>query len=272
MKWHELMKSIISGENLNDKLIDPSEIEWDDQASSYEIPIMPARAKKIVFSEKQIKFPKSKHLSLDDKKAQALNSFANHELLAIEMMASAILKFPHRTEEELRFKKGVLASLIDEQKHFKLYQDRMNELGYDFGDFPLNDFFWKQMKNLKSPAEYLAVMSLTFEAANLDFAIYYEKIFREFDDHKTGDIMKVVYEDEISHVKLGTHFLTKWREDKTLWDYYLCLLPFPMSPARSKGIVFDRTSRVKAKFGEDFIQSLENHRDDFEIVERKKWK
>lgn len=272
MKWQELMKCIVGGERLADKLVDPREIEWDEKASPYEIPSMPARSRKLAFSDKQIKFPKSKSLSLDDKKAQALNSFANHELLAIEMMASAILKYPHSTPEELRFKKGVLASLIDEQKHFKLYQERMNELGYEFGDFPLNDFFWKQMKNLKTPAEYLAVMSLTFEAANLDFAIYYEGIFRSFDDHKTGDIMKVVYEDEISHVKLGTHFLTKWREDKSLWDYYLTLLPFPMSPARSKGIIFDRESRVRAKFDQNFIENLEVYKDNFEVVERKTWK
>src|SRR5690606_37167787 len=141
-----------------------------------------------------------------DKKAVALNSFANHELLAIEMMASALLIYPHKTEDDLRFKKGVLVALKDEQKHLSLYIKRLQSLGYEFGDFPLNDFFWRQMEKLKTPAQYLAVMSLTFEAANLDFAQFYSRIFQEQGDLETARILQTVLEDEIAHVALGAHW------------------------------------------------------------------
>lgn len=276
MKFIEVMKHILFEKDLESKLILLKDIEWTDtydpSTINFKLPNLPARNKKITFSSEQIKFPKSKSLHLDDKKAIALNSFANHELLAIEMMASAILLYPHKTEEELRFKKGVLSSLIDEQKHLKLYKNRMNELGYDFGDFPLNDFFWRQMDKLQTPSQYLAVMALTFEAANLDFALYYEKVFRSFDDERSANIMKAVYEDEISHVRLGVNYLTKWRNDKTLWEYYLNELPFPLSPSRAKGIHFDLESRRKAKMDEDFIQNLESFNESFSIVQRKTWK
>jgi uncharacterized ferritin-like protein (DUF455 family) len=176
----ELLRSIINGEKLSDKLvvISPEDIDWNWEPNERFLLKSPKRENSIQFSDKQLKFPKGKTLSLDNKKAQALNSFANHELLAIEMMATALLIYPHHTDELKRFKRGVLKSLIDEQKHFKLYRNRMQEIGYDFGDFPLNDFFWKQMEKLKTPSMYLAVMSLTFEAANLDFAHYYQQIFK----------------------------------------------------------------------------------------------
>lgn len=276
MKCTEVMRSILFEEELESKLIALRELEWDEvyrpEKKKFTLPAYPAREKKIKFSEKQLKFPKKNSLSIDEKKAQALNSFAGHELLAIEMMASAVLLYPHETEEELRFKKGVVSTLIDEQKHLKLYRNRMNELGFDFGDFPLNDFFWRQMEKLKTPSEYLAVMAMTFEAANLDFALYYESVFREVGDERTANIMKAVFEDEVSHVRLGVNYLTRWRQDKTLWQYYLELLPYPLSPSRAKGIYFDRSSRVQAKMDENFISELENYREDFSIVERKTWK
>ena len=90
----------------------------------------------------------------------------------------------------------------------------MGELGVDFGDYPLNDFFWKQIGHIDKKEKFLAVMSLTFEAANLDFCLFYQEVFKEVDDLESAKIMEVIFEDEISHVKLGLNFLNKWKEDK----------------------------------------------------------
>jgi uncharacterized ferritin-like protein (DUF455 family) len=143
----------------------------------------------------------------------SIQIFANHELLAIEMMAAALLVYPHKTDEDIRFKKGIVVALKDEQKHLALYVQRLNELGFEFGDFSLNDFFWRQMEKLPTAAHYTAVMALTFEAANLDFAQYYADVFRNFGDDRTAGILDQVLEDEISHVSFGTHWMKKWRQD-----------------------------------------------------------
>src|SRR5690606_40652598 len=65
-----------------------------------ELPSLPGRRGVLQFSEQKMKFPKSQRLNENDKKAMALHSFANHELLAIEMMAAAILVYPHQRSEE----------------------------------------------------------------------------------------------------------------------------------------------------------------------------
>lgn len=267
VSYKEYFRSILEGENLSDKL-SVQNFSWDDW-SDYELPIYPSRAKKIQFSDEQLKFPKKDSLRLPEKKALALHSFANHELLAIEMMAAAILLFPHKTEEDIKIKKGIFSALKDEQKHFKLYVNRLNELGFEFGDFPLNDFFWSKMPSIKNIGQYFSVMALTFEAANLDFAQYYRNLFTSFDDHKTAKILDVVLEDEISHVALGSFWLKKWREDKTLWQYYLETLPWPLTPARSKGIGFDPFLHNKAVNDDDFITHLQNFEDPFRVTKRK---
>ncbi len=269
MKLSEFAKSILENGDIESKLVSTDSIEFDDwKPYTLEAPV---RDEKIGFSHEQLRFPRG-HFHEIKKRAMALNAFANHELLAVEIMAYALLLFKHDTPEEIRFKKGILSSLKDEQKHFCLYRKRLNDFGYEFGDFPLNDFFWDHMKKMKTPSEYLSMMALTFEAANLDFAYHYEKVFRDLGDIETADVLKIVYEDEISHVAFGVNYLNKFKEDKRLWDYYLSVLPEPLTPARSKGKIFHRESRKRARLDDDFLKELESFKNDFSILERKSWK
>lgn len=270
MKISEFAKEILFGESIDSKLVNINQIEFDE-FSLIDVPHFPARSNKIKIAEKNVKFPKG-HFHEVEKKAMALHSFANHELLAIEMMACALLIYPHDTDEQKRFKRGIISALKDEQEHFQLYCGRLQEIGYGFGDFGLNDFFWNQMKNLKTPAQYLAVMSLTFEAANLDFAHFYKHLFTELGDEKTAAILNTVLEDEISHVNLGVSYLNKWKQDKSLWEYYNQNLPWPLTPARSKGKHFVEHVRKKTKMDEDFINKIKNYKDNFAITTRKEWK
>ena len=111
---------------------------------TYKCPLTPGREKRIDFSSKQLKFPKVSSFLESEKRSMALHFFANHELLAIEMMAAFILVYPD-DEKTMKLKKGVLASLRDEQKHLTLYIDRMKELSGVTCDFPKQ--FWQQMSS-----------------------------------------------------------------------------------------------------------------------------
>lgn len=261
-------RQILEGTDLASKLHNLDQIKWNAW-SSYELPASPGRKDKIQFTEERIKFPKTPRLMENEGKAIALHSFANHELLAIEMMAAAILHYPHENDDDVRFKKGIVNALADEQKHFSLYVKRINELGFEFGDFPVNDFFWRQMPKLKSAENFTALMSLTFEAANLDFAQYYRNFFREHGDDTTADILNIVLEDEISHVAFGSHWLKKWRGDKKLWDYYTSVLPHPLTPARSRGIGYDAKLHQRAMNDQEFVDSLSVFEDSFKVTQRR---
>jgi uncharacterized ferritin-like protein (DUF455 family) len=266
ISYFEFAQTILNGPSLEDKLL-VGEIDWSE-FTPINLPSRPGRGKSISFSEEQLKFPKSARLKEDEKKAVALHSFANHELLAIEMMAAALLVYPHGDDESIRFKKGILVALKDEQKHFNLYVSRLRELGYEFGDFPLNDFFWRQMEKLKTPDQYTAVMALTFEAANLDFAFYYSKIFRGLGDERTANILDIVLEDELSHVAFGSHWMKRWKGERDLWSYYMDSLPWPLTPARSRGIDFNPELRKRANLDSDFLNSLLAYEDNFSITRR----
>ena len=229
----------------------------------------PGRAANIIFSEKQKKFPNIEKLKTDEGKAIALHFFANHELLAIEMMAQAILRFTQMSDKE---RQTILLTISDEQKHFRIYCERLEELGFLFGDFPVNAFFWKQMDSIDSLDQFYAVVALTFEQANLDFADYYYHLFLELGDDKTASVMKIVYDDEIKHVARGRQYLQKkLKENTDLWDYYCDLLPYPITPSRAKGILFKEKGRLKAGLPEAYVDKLASYSNSFKVTQRKKW-
>ncbi|OUR95358.1 hypothetical protein A9Q84_16100 [Halobacteriovorax marinus] len=272
MDLHEHAKQILFSGNLEDKL---AIIDLDTSfklTSSVEKPSNPSRSKIIQFSNKKIKFPKKHTLHENDKKAQALHFFANHELQAIELMAAGILIFPTENEADHKFKLSLMNTIQDEKKHFLLYMNRFNELGVEFGDFSVGDFFWRQLAKINTKAEFYSFLALTLEAANLDFAKYYCELFSEIGDEKTSNIMKIVYEDEIRHVAIGRSWLDLWRGNLDLWAFYIENLPELITPARAKGMVFDHEGRRKAGLDEGFINKILTYRDDFSVTDRKNWK
>lgn len=275
MNVTQFAELILNSKSLEDKLTDPSVVtSFDSDLRDFSdlSSLMPARSEKMMFSDLQVKFPKTSTLRLDERKSLALHFFANHELLAIEMMAAALLYLPIDKINQKRIQVGILQTIKDEQKHFKMYRSRMNDFGIDFGDIPVNDFFWRQMQKMKSIQEYMAVMALTFESANLDFAKYYSSVFREVDDIKTANVLDVVYTDEISHVAFGATWLNKYKNDLSLWDFYMKNLPDLVTPARAKGRIFDFEGRRKAGLGEEFIKTLHDYQDSFFATNRKEWK
>lgn len=268
MDYREYARQILEGESLEDKLLSSKDLEFDDSLILYELPKNPGRTKRLEFNNEQVKFPRNTSFHLEEKRGLALHFFANHELLAIEMMAAALLMYPNTP---MAFKKGLIKTIQDEQKHLKMYIARMREFGIELGDFPLNDFFWRSMEKMDTPTKFYAAMAMSFEAANLDFAQFYEQGFRAVEDFKTADIMRVVLEDEISHVALGAHWLNQWRGNMDLWNYYKSNLPGVMTPARAKGIHFDKEIRLKAGLDQSFITSLDEFRDEFKVTNRRNW-
>lgn len=270
MQWVEAAKQILYGQSIEDKLIPIPNFE-STPLTLVEFPELPGRNKRLEFSLERTKFPGVGALVHDEKKALAFHFFANHELLALEMMAAALLVYPHDTELMVRFKKDLIATMRDEQKHMKLYIIRMKELGIEFGDFPLNDFFWRQTPTLKTPERFYALMALTFESANLDFASYYEEIFNELGDIKSAQTMKIVLEDEIAHVARGAKWLTQTGADD-LWQFYMDNLPPLLTPCRARGVAYKPELRLRSGLSPEFVDKLTNYEDDYRITKRRSWK
>ena len=266
MEIRAFAEQVLSGTTIEDKISAPDAAgvwPFADDAPGPALdtpPDLPGRPPELAFDRRPPhadQFPGGGRLSskLTDPRGRGivLHYFANHELLALEVMALALLRFPDAPKA---FRSGIVRTMLEEQAHLKMYIRRMAELGVTFGTLPVNSFFWRTLKNIASPAEYAAAMSLTFEQANLDFALHYEKSFRDLGDDITADIMLQIHNDEVRHVEHGVIWLRRFEAEKTLWESYLKHLPFPLTPSRAKGPVFDELGRARAGIDPVFISEL----------------
>jgi uncharacterized ferritin-like protein (DUF455 family) len=229
----------------------PSQINFDRL-----IPGRPSHLRFATDTAARPSLPTRPGLVDEENRGVLLHFFANHELLAAELMALALLKFP---DAPTAFREGLANTLREEQLHTRWYVNRMRECGVEFGQYPLSRFFWEAVSRMESPLDYVSRLSLTFEQATLDYSLHYGHLLREAGDTKSASILLRIYEDEIAHVGYGLSWFRRWKEEKESdWSALQKRLPFPLSPSRAKGnrTGFNEEGRRAAGFDEDYIQRL----------------
>ena len=142
-------------------------------------------------------------------------------------MALVLLRFPEAPSE---YRAGVFRAMREEQIHTRLYLRRMRECGVEFGQLPLNDYFWRMVSPVNSLMDFVTRLNLTFEQANLDFSRHYAALFREAGDSATAAILEKIYRDEIGHVGHGVKWFRHWKDKgDTDWQAFNKRLVFPLS-------------------------------------------
>src|SRR5438046_994321 len=117
MEIREFAERVLFATKLEEKLESPENIADEDPGSAIIAPRAPGRPAELRFkSEGSAKadFPGIHRLESTAERGRLLHFFANHELLATELMALVLLRFP---EAPPAFRRGVLQTLKDEQRH-----------------------------------------------------------------------------------------------------------------------------------------------------------
>lgn len=256
MEYRDWAYQILTSDKLSDKLYCP-EILTDHAPGSPLLIPEPVRSPDLRFHKhtRRDRLPSLLALGNQDKRAICLHRFAGHELLAVEIMAHALLAFP---EAPKNFRKGVAHTLKEEQEHVKLYVQRLNQMGVQFGDLPLYRHFWSYVHYITTPLRYLSMMSLTFEMANLDFAPIYGSAFASHGDTLSEDLMKQIFTDEIQHVAFGAKWLNNLKDPLTPpWEVWLQNIHHRLTPSRAKGPTFYPDHRRLAGLDEAWINAME---------------
>lgn len=259
MELREFALRVLLSDSLEEKLAAPAEsLTDDDPGPALLTPEAPGRpvALRMALRGDRVELPPERELHRDEPRAVLLHLFANHELLATELMALAILKFP---DAPRAFRRALVQTLKEEQIHTRLYMERIARCGLTFGDLPVNGFFWRHVSGMESPLDYVSRLSLTFEQANLDYSRHFSGVFARLGDTDTAALMQRIYEDEIGHVGCGLRWFRKWKQSgESDWEAWKKVLHFPLSPARARGNVpFNAEGRRRAGLDDQFIASLE---------------
>jgi len=242
--------------SLEEKLRAPGNITDEHPGPAIVTPAMPGRPAELRFKTQGATrdFPGAHHLENETERGRLLHFFANHELLATELMALVLLKFPAAPSA---FRRGVLQTLKDEQEHTRLYMDRMKDCGIHFGELPVSGYFWRAVSAMENPMDYVAGLSLTFEQANLDFAQHFSRGFAQVGDAATAKLLEKIHRDEIAHVAYGLKWFRRWKNpSESDWEAFCRQLKFPLSPQRAKGFSINMEARRAAGLDPQFIAEL----------------
>ena len=254
MEVRAFAEQILFGRTLADKLVHPASLTDHQPGDAINTPKMPYRPANLQpVRRTQNPFPSIAHLDRAGVRGDILHRFANHELLAMEIMSLVLLRFPNAPPA---FRRGIVSALREEQTHFTLYLNRMAECGVSLGDVPTSPYFWDILSPMATPLDFVVGMSLTFEQANLDYAGYYRQAFAKAGDAQTAAVLDRIYEDEIGHVKLGLIWFRRWLDPSDDWQSYTQALPDTLHPGRAKGLGFDAKARQRAGFDSTWIERL----------------
>ncbi|MEM7517810.1 MAG: DUF455 family protein, partial [Planctomycetota bacterium] len=258
----DLAQRVLFSDSLQEKLRPrPLKPSGESQSRFREpLPERPVRPPDLTFASSSAKrpaLPASANLVDEQNRGVLLHFFANHELLAAELMALALLKFH---DAPAAFRDGLADTLREEQRHTRWYLNRLRECGVAVGEDSVNRDLWDVVADMPTPVDYVARLSLTFEQANLDYSRHYSQILNKAGDEASAAILKRIYEDEIKHVGYGLHWFRQWKgEDESDWDALERQLAFPLSPSRAKGnrTVFNVEGRLSAGLSADYVRRLE---------------
>ncbi len=257
MELRDFAEQVLFGTTLKEKLRCPGEITDEKPGSAIITPAGPCRPKQLQFKPHatgKSEFPGLHRLEQASERGKLLHFFGNHELLATELMALVLLKFP---DAPAAFRKGVFQTLKDEQEHTRLYMERMKACGIEFGELPVSGYFWRCVSPMENPIDYVAGLCLTFEQANLDFARHFAKGFGQVGDADTAKLLEKIYRDEIGHVAYGLKWFRRWKNPtESDWEAFCRTLKFPLSPQRAKGLSLNVEGRRAAGFDPHFIAEI----------------
>jgi uncharacterized ferritin-like protein (DUF455 family) len=255
--------AVLTGDTLDAKRAPPpDELELADPEPALRLEAPGRPAGLTIRSSRDVRVPPIAGMKDPAQRARILHALANHELQAIELFAWALLAFP---DAPLPFRRGLVAILVDEQRHMALYEGRLAAHGVAFGDQPVTGHFWSKLDHLASPLHFVCAMGLTFENANLDFAADYARAARACGDVATAAVLDQVHDEEIAHVHFGWVWLRRLSVEAggepppgwDPWQAYLSHLKFPLGPQRARGAILDREARRRAGLSEAFIDALD---------------
>lgn len=184
------------------------------------VPAQPARPEKPELRLPK-NMPKRGKAGAPETKIALLHALAHIELNAIDLAWDIMARFSALAAENVAapdafslpraFFDDWCAVADDEAKHFLMLGDRLAGLGAAYGDLPAHNGLWEASERTAHDfAARLAVVPMVLEARGLDVTPSMIHSMRSMRDPQTADMLQIIHDDEITHVRAGTVWFDAW--------------------------------------------------------------
>jgi len=197
-----------------------------------------------------------RNLVTEEGRIALIHAIAHIEFNAINLALDAMYRFQNMP---LEYYIDWMQVAFEEAQHFTMLRKRLQELGNDYGDFDAHNGLWEMaMKTQGSIIARMALVPRVLEARGLDVTPGMIKRLQGYGDIETVEILKIIFEQEIGHVAIGSRWFNyacnveNVSPEKTFQD----LLKVYMS-GKLRG-PFELEARRKAGFSVIELQALQN--------------
>ncbi len=184
-----------------------------------------------------------------------LHAITHIEFNAINLGWDAVVRFsgmPHQFYDDWA------RVAYEEAEHFTLLRHHLLSQGIDYGDFPAHNGLWEMaQKTRHDPLIRMALVPRVLEARGLDVTPAMMDKLRQSGDTRAVEILKVILEEEIGHVKIGTrwfNYLCQQRQLNPLMTFKTLLNDYFTGALRGP---FNTKARKQADFTDEEMALLE---------------
>ena len=195
-------------------------------------------------------------LTTKDGRIALIHAIAHIEFNAINLALDAMLRFQQMPKE---YYKDWIQVAFEEAQHFTMLSKRLQQLNCAYGDLEAHNGLWEMaMKTRNSVIARMALVPRVLEARGLDVTPGMIKRLASVGDKKTVEILKIIFEQEIGHVAIGSRWFNYACEQENLEpeETFQHLLNEYMS-GELRG-PFEIEARKKAGFSSTELESLQN--------------
>ena len=145
-----------------------------------------------------------RNLSSLEGRIALIHAIAHIEFNAINLALDAIYRFQ---DMPLQYYKDWMQVAYEEAQHFKMLSTRLQELNSNYGSFDAHNGLWEMaIKTKDSVIARMALVPRVLEARGLDVTPGMIKRLQNHDDLDTVEILKIIFEQEIGHVAIGSRW------------------------------------------------------------------
>ncbi|MFC1739934.1 ferritin-like domain-containing protein [Pseudomonadota bacterium] len=187
-------------------------------------------------------------------RAALIHAIAHIEFNAINLALDAAYRFRGMPAQ---FYRDWISVALDEARHFQMLQQRLQEMGFSYGDFPAHNGLWEMaVKTAHSCLVRMALVPRVLEARGLDVTPGMMQRLSSAGDKETVAVLEVILDEEVRHVAIGTHWFRYCcqQEGKAPLPTFLQLLEKNYS-GTLRG-PFNLEARYRAGFTEEEMAAL----------------
>jgi uncharacterized ferritin-like protein (DUF455 family) len=186
-----------------------------------------------------------------------VHAIAHIEFNAINLALDAVYRFQTMPEQYYSDWCRVAA---EEALHFTLLSDYLESHGMSYGDLSAHNGLWEMA--VKTDFDVLVRMALVprvLEARGLDVTPGMIKKLQSTGDKRLIEILQRIFDDEIGHVKIGTHWYKTLCADRQLEPEQTFLQLIDKYMQGAKFGPFETEARIEAGFSHEEMRRLLSH-------------